>query len=65
MLASIVQGPLLRLFSVGLVVLAFQKTLFSDLRPGGVSIQVMLALAAAAGAAEDRRRVPSPASCSA
>ena len=51
MLASLVQGPLLRLFSVGLVVLAFQRTLFADLRPAGVSIQVMLALAAAAGAA--------------
>ena len=51
MLASLVQGPLLRLFSVGLILLGFQKTLFADMRPGGVSIQVMLALAAAAGAA--------------
>ena len=51
MLSSLVQGPLLRLFAVGLVVLGFQKTLFADLRPAGVSLQVMLALAAAAGAA--------------
>ena len=51
MFASLVQGPLLRLFSVGLVVLALQRTLFADLRPAGVSLQVMLALAAAAGAA--------------
>ena len=31
--------------------LALQRTLFADLRPGGVALQVMLALAAAAGAA--------------
>jgi rod shape-determining protein MreD len=47
----VVQGPLLRLASVGLVVVALQRTLFSDLRPAGVSLQVVLALAAAAGAA--------------
>jgi rod shape-determining protein MreD len=51
MFASLVQGPLLRLFSVGLILLALQRTLFADLRPAGVSLQVMLALAAAAGAA--------------
>jgi rod shape-determining protein MreD len=51
MLASLVQGPVLRLASVGLVVVALQRTLFSDLRPAGVSPQVVLALAAAAGAA--------------
>ena len=51
MLASFVQGPLLRLVAVGMVVLALQRTLFSELRPGGVALQVMLALAAAAGAA--------------
>jgi rod shape-determining protein MreD len=51
MLAAVVQGPLLRLASVGLVVVALQRTLFSDLRPAGVSLQVVLALAAAAGAA--------------
>ena len=51
MLASLVQGPLLRLFLVGVVLLALQTTLFADLRPAGVSLQVVLALAAAAGAA--------------
>lgn len=51
MLASLVQGPLLRLFSVGVILLALQRTLFADLRPADVSIQIMLALAAAAGAA--------------
>ena len=50
MLASLVQGPLLRLVTVGLVVVA-AGTLFADLRPAGVSMQVVLALAAAAGAA--------------
>jgi rod shape-determining protein MreD len=51
MLASLVQGPLLRLFSVGVILLALQRTLFEDLRPAGITLQVMLALAAAAGAA--------------
>lgn len=51
MFASLVQGPLLRLFSVGLVLLALQRTLFADLRPAGVTLQVLLALATAAGAA--------------
>lgn len=51
MLASLVQGPLLRLISVGLIVLGFQMTMFTEMRPFGVSVQVMLALAAACGAA--------------
>jgi rod shape-determining protein MreD len=51
MLASLIQGPLLRLASVGLIVVALQRTLFTDLRPAGVSVQAVLALAAAAGAA--------------
>jgi len=50
MLASLVQGPLLRLASVGLVMVALQRTLFSELRPLGVAVQIVLALAAAAGA---------------
>ena len=51
MLASLVQGPLLRLFLVGALLLALQSTVFADLRPAGISLQVVLALAAAAGAA--------------
>lgn len=51
MFASLVQGPLLRLFSVGVILLALQSTLFADLRPAGISLQVVAALAAAAGAA--------------
>jgi rod shape-determining protein MreD len=51
MFASLVQGPLLRLFSVGVILLALQETIFEDLRPGGITLQVLLGLAAAAGAA--------------
>jgi rod shape-determining protein MreD len=51
MFASLVQGPLLRLFLAGVVLLALQTTVFADLRPAGISLQVVLALAAAAGAA--------------
>ncbi len=50
MFASLVQGPLLRLGLVGLVALGLQNTLFSELRPFGVVVQVVLALAVAAGA---------------
>ena len=50
MLASLIQGPLLRLLLAGVVLLALQRTLFEDLRPAGVTLQVLLALAAAAGA---------------
>ena len=35
MLASLVQGPLLRLIAVGVVLLALQRTLFTDMTPGG------------------------------
>ena len=51
MFVSLVQGPLPRLVIVGMLLLALQQTLFVDLRPWGVTIQVMLALAAAAGVA--------------
>jgi rod shape-determining protein MreD len=50
MFASLVQGPLLRLLLAGVILLAFQRTLFEDLRPAGVTLQVLLALSAAAGA---------------
>lgn len=40
-----------RLFMVALVVLSLQTTLFSDMRPFGVCLQVMLLLAASAGLA--------------
>ena len=51
MFASFVQGPIPRLLLVGVMLMALQQTLFVDLRPAGVTVQVMLALAAATGAA--------------
>ena len=51
MIASFVQGPIPRLVLVGMVLMALQRTLFVDLRPAGVTLQVVLALAAATGAA--------------
>ncbi len=50
MLASLLQGPLLRLLCVGVVLLALQRTIFTDMRPFGVAVQIVLALACAAGA---------------
>jgi rod shape-determining protein MreD len=50
-LASFVQGPLFRLIPVGVVLLALQRTLFVELRPADVVVQVVLAFAAACGAA--------------
>ena len=65
MFVSLVQGPLPRLVLVGMLLLALQQTLFVDLRPWGVTIQVMLALAAAAGSPAVRRRARWPGSSSA
>ena len=41
--------PILRIVPVALVLIAFQRTMFEDARPFGVTIQVVLALCAAAG----------------
>jgi rod shape-determining protein MreD len=43
-------GPLVRLFPVGLCVLAIQRTFLSEMKVFGVVLQIVLALAAAAGA---------------
>lgn len=51
MFVALIQGPLPRLVVVGMLVLALQQTLFLDLRPWNVTIQLLLALAAAAGVA--------------
>jgi len=48
--ASFVQGPVPRLVMVGILLMSLQSTLFVDLQPAGVVVQVMLALAAATGA---------------
>jgi rod shape-determining protein MreD len=47
---AFVLGPLIRLFPIGLCLLALQRTLFTELRPFHVVIQLVLAVAAAAGA---------------
>jgi rod shape-determining protein MreD len=51
MFVSLIQGPLPRLVLVGMLVLALQQTLFVDVRPWGVTVQILLALAAACGVA--------------
>jgi rod shape-determining protein MreD len=51
MIAAIVKGPLGRLVPVGVMLLALQTTLFVDVRPAGVVLQIMVAFAAAAGVA--------------
>lgn len=50
MLVSFLQGAVPRLLVVGLVVVALQNTLFLELRPLGMTMQIVLALAAACGA---------------
>lgn len=50
-LLDIAQNRYFRLFLVALVVLSLQTTLFNDMRPFGVCLQVMLLLAASAGLA--------------
>lgn len=45
------QNRYVRLFLVSLVVLGFQTTVFNDMRPFGVCLQIMLLLAAASGLA--------------
>lgn len=47
---AFVLGPLLRLFPIGLCVLALQRTILTELKPFNVVLQVVLALVAAAGA---------------
>ena len=47
---SFLTGPLVRLFPVGLCVLAIQRTVLSELLVHQVVLQIVLALAAAAGA---------------
>jgi rod shape-determining protein MreD len=49
-------GPLVRLFPVGLCVLAMQRTFLSEMKVFGVVLQIVLALAAAAGAGSGPER---------
>jgi rod shape-determining protein MreD len=48
---AFLQGPIPRLVAFGMMLLALQTTFFTDVRPAGVVIQIVLAFAAAAGAA--------------
>lgn len=51
MIAAIVHSPLTRLVPIGMMLLALQKTLFVELQPFGVIVQVVLAFVCAAGVA--------------
>lgn len=51
MLAAILTSPLLRIVPIGMMLLALQKTLFIELTPFGVIVQIVMAFAASAGAA--------------
>lgn len=51
MIAAIVQGPIGRLVPLGVLLLAVQTAVFTEVRPLGVVPQVLLAFAAAAGVA--------------
>lgn len=51
MMAAIVNSYLIRVVPIGMALLALQQTLFVELRPFGVIVQVVLAFACAGGAA--------------
>lgn len=51
MLAALLTSPLTRIIPIGMMLLALQKTLFVELQPFGVIVQIVLAFAASAGAA--------------
>ncbi len=51
MIAALLTSSLTRVIPTGMMLLALQKTLFVELQPFGVIIQVVLAFAASAGAA--------------
>lgn len=50
MLATFLQSSLVRLIPVGMIVIALQRTIFTELLVAGVILQVVLAFVAAAGA---------------
>ena len=51
MLGALLTSSLTRVIPIGMILLALQKTLFVELQPFGVIIQLVLAFAASAGAA--------------
>ncbi|MDJ0771272.1 MAG: rod shape-determining protein MreD [Ilumatobacter sp.] len=56
MIGALLNSSLTRLVPTGMVLLALQKTLFVELQPFGVIIQIVLAFAASAGAAAGPER---------
>lgn len=56
MLATFFQSSLVRLIPVGMIVLALQRTIFTELLVVGVIVQVVLAFVAAAGASGGSER---------
>lgn len=56
MFASFIQGPLVRVIPLGLVLLALQRTIFVDIQVGGVIVQLVMSMAAAAGVAGGSER---------
>ncbi|MFT4656605.1 MAG: rod shape-determining protein MreD [Candidatus Aldehydirespiratoraceae bacterium] len=56
MLAAILQSSLIRLIPVGMMMLALQRTIFTEIRVSGVIIQVVLAFVASAGASGGSER---------
>ena len=56
MLGAVLSSPFARLVPVGMILLALQKTLFVEITPFGVIIQVLMAFAAAAGVAGGSQR---------
>jgi rod shape-determining protein MreD len=51
MIGALLNSSLTRVVPIGMMLLALQKTLFVELQPFGVIVQVVMAFAAAAGAA--------------
>lgn len=56
MLAALLVSPLARIIPIGMILLALQKTLFVELAPFGVIIQVVMAYGASMGAAGGAER---------
>lgn len=51
MIAALLTSSLTRVIPIGMVLLALQRTLFTEMQPFGVIVQIVLAFAASAGAA--------------
>jgi rod shape-determining protein MreD len=56
MIVALLRSSMVRIVVVGMMLLALQTTIFADMRPAGVALQVMLCFAAAAGAAGGSER---------